>query len=69
MIFTFCEKLEKPDPEIVAKLNSRMWKGLTPRVFPLLVGAPSSCCTGDSNSCPPNLELGAPIRRWYCTWV
>jgi hypothetical protein len=37
----------------------RLWKDLNPRVFPILVSAPGSCRTGDSNSCPPDLELGA----------
>jgi len=35
-----------------------MKKDLTPRVFPLLVSAPSSCRTGYSNSCHPDVELG-----------
>jgi hypothetical protein len=30
--------------------------------FHLLVSAPRSCHTGDSNSCPPDLELGALTR-------
>ncbi len=42
---------------------SVLWKDLTPRVFPLLVSAPSPCRTGDSNSCPPVLELGA-LTKW-----
>jgi hypothetical protein len=43
-----------------------VWKDLTPRVFPLLVSATSSCRTGDSNSCPPDLELGA-LTKWLAT--
>ncbi len=38
--------------------GSPLWKDLTPSIFPLLVSAPSSCRTGDLNSCPPDLELG-----------
>ncbi len=45
---------------------------LTPRVFPLLVRAPSSCHIWDSNSCPPDLELGA-LTKWLASrmlfWV
>ena len=34
--------------------DQKEWKDLTPRVFPLFIySAPSSCRTGDSNSCLP----------------
>jgi hypothetical protein len=53
----FCNQLEKnevhverPDP-----------KGLS-----TLVSAPSSCRTGDVNSCPPDLELGA-VTKWLAS--
>jgi hypothetical protein len=35
-------------------------------VLPLLVSAPSSCRIGDSNSCPPDLELGA-LTKWLAS--
>jgi hypothetical protein len=39
---------------------------LVERVFPLLVSAPSSCLTADSNSCLPDLELGA-LTKWLAS--
>ena len=33
--------------------DQKEWKDLTPRVFHFLVSTPSSCRTGDSNSCLP----------------
>jgi hypothetical protein len=33
--------------------------------LPLLVRAPRSCHTGDSNSCPPDLELGALLLNGW----
>jgi hypothetical protein len=37
-------------------------KGLTPRIFPLLVNAQSSRRIGNSNSRPPDLKLGAVTK-------
>ncbi len=34
-----------------------------PGSFPLSVSAPSSRRIGDSNSCPPDLKLGALTKR------
>ncbi len=42
-------------------------KDLAPRVFPLLVTASSSRRIGDSNSCPPDLELGS-LTKWLASW-
>ncbi len=58
----------------VCRRNRRMQKGgLTSRVFPpLLVSAPSSHPIRDSNSCFPDLELGA-LTKWLASrmlvWV
>ncbi len=42
--------VERPDP-----------KGLS-----AIVSAPNSCHTGDPNSCPPDLELGA-LTKWLAS--
>ncbi len=47
----FHGSVERPDP-----------KGLST----FLVSAPSSCRTGDSNSCSPDLELGA-LTKWLAS--
>ncbi len=47
---SFCVPVERSDP-----------KGLS-----TLVSAPSSRLTGDLNSCPPDLELGA-LTKWLAS--
>ncbi len=67
-----CERLYIPfiGPYISCSSIGRSIVGIVERPDPkglsTLVSAPSSCRTGDLNSCPPDLELGA-LTKWLAS--